>query len=369
MKSLKTSLLVGALSILTVSAHAEEHDHHHHMDHNGHHHAGHAGHNHVAPLAVMGGHVHDKGEWMLSYRYMRMDMEGNRDGTDSLSPEEIVTNFSNPNAPPANLRVVPTEMIMDMHMVGAMYAPTDWLTLMAMGMYIEKEMDHITFQGMAGTTRLGEFTTKSTGIGDTKVSGLFKIYDQGNHTIHLNAGLSLPTGSIDEEDDVLTPMNTRETLRMPYAMQLGTGTFDALPGITYNGHSGNWGWGAQYMGEIRLESENDEGYAWGDKHTLTAWGGYQANEWLSVQGNVRAHTQSEIDGRDPLIAAPVQTADPDNFGGETIALGGGFQIKPTMAELRNVTFGAEISIPVYQNLNGPQMETDWIGTAGLRVTF
>ena len=63
------------------------------------------------------------------------------------------------------------------------------------------------------------------------------------HKLHLNAGLSLPTGDIDEEDDVLAPTGMRPTLRLPYAMQLGTGTWDLLPGLTYNGNHHQWGWG------------------------------------------------------------------------------------------------------------------------------
>ena len=89
-----------------------------------------------APIGVMGDHMHKKGEVMFSYRFMRMNMAGSRIGTDPATPEEIVTTvpnrfFGNPMQPPT-LRVVPLEMTMDMHMVGAMYAPTDWLTLMAM---------------------------------------------------------------------------------------------------------------------------------------------------------------------------------------------------------------------------------------------
>lgn len=34
-----------------------------------------------APLGVMGDHVHNAGEFMVSYRFSRMSMEGNRDGT------------------------------------------------------------------------------------------------------------------------------------------------------------------------------------------------------------------------------------------------------------------------------------------------
>src|SRR6056297_729110 len=38
-----------------------------------------------APIGVMGDHRHKTGEVMLSYRYMFMDMRGNRTGDDSIS--------------------------------------------------------------------------------------------------------------------------------------------------------------------------------------------------------------------------------------------------------------------------------------------
>ena len=42
---------------------------------------GHSGHHHKyedAPIGVMGDHLHDKGDWMVSYRYSAMKMKGNR---------------------------------------------------------------------------------------------------------------------------------------------------------------------------------------------------------------------------------------------------------------------------------------------------
>ena len=51
-----------------------------------------------APIGVMGEHLHKKGEWMLSYRFMRMNMEGNRIGADAVSPEQIVTTVPNLNS-------------------------------------------------------------------------------------------------------------------------------------------------------------------------------------------------------------------------------------------------------------------------------
>ena len=56
---------------------------------------------------------------------------------------------------------------------------------------------------------------------------------------------------------MLAPNGARPTLRLPYAMQLGTGTFDLLPGLTYSGHKDAWSWGGQYSAAIRLEDEKD----------------------------------------------------------------------------------------------------------------
>ena len=112
-----------------------------------------------APFGVTGGHLHRSGKWMLSYRYRYMDMAGNRIDDDTVAPDAIATTIANrffgaPMMPPT-LRVVPTEMTMEMHMFGAMFAPTDWLTLIFMTGYVEKEMDHITYAGGMGTTVLG----------------------------------------------------------------------------------------------------------------------------------------------------------------------------------------------------------------------
>lgn len=39
-----------------------------------------------APIGVMADHYHEAGEFMFSYRYMSMSMQGNLDGSRSLSP-------------------------------------------------------------------------------------------------------------------------------------------------------------------------------------------------------------------------------------------------------------------------------------------
>ena len=324
-----------------------------------------------APIGVMGDHTHEQGEFMLSYRFMHMDMQGNRTGTDSIDADTLVTTipnrfFGRPMQPPT-LRIVPTQMSMDMHMVGAMYAPTHWLTLMAMGMYIEKDMEHTTYMGGMGTNVRGSFKVKTDGIGDTRLSGLIKLYDGAAQRLHLNAGVSLPTGSTTKTHEILTPMGGHPTVRVPYAMQLGSGTYDLLPGITYRGNRQRWYWGGQYLGTLRLGK--DQGYALGDKHTLSGWLSYQWRPFISTSLRLHYHTLGRIDGMDPMIAGPVQTANPDNYGGDELNLSLGVNLIGQTGALAGQRLAVELSLPLQRDLNGPQMETDWTITAGWQYAF
>tara|TARA_Y100000296_G_scaffold2495_1_gene3301 strand:+ start:580710 stop:581831 length:1122 start_codon:yes stop_codon:yes gene_type:complete len=363
MISKKTLALSAALLLTTTSftAQAQDHSHHdhaHHMsvsagstDHTGHDHT-----KSIEPNSLMGTHLHDKGEWMVSYRYNYMRMEDMRNGTNDLSDAEVIA-LPNPYAPPANLRVVPVDMDMHMHMFGAMYGVTDWMTIMGMAMYMKKDMDHNTYNMMGN--KIGSFETSSGGIGDLKGSAVIRLYEGKNTQLLLNAGLSLPTGSITEDGEVLTPMGTTMTLRLPYAMQLGSGTIDFHPGLTYSGNQGHWGWGAQYAAEIRLEDENDEGYSLGNKHQFHLWGGYSFDNGLILGSRLSYTTQDDIEGRDTNISAPVPTANPDNYGGDWGNVGLFANYSPSHPEWQGHVFGVEADLPIYQDLNGPQMKQDY----------
>jgi hypothetical protein len=78
-----------------------------------------------------------------------------------------------------------------------------------------------------------------------------------------------------------------------------------------------------------------------------------------------------IDGSDPdLGAAPfvVPTADPDLRGGQRLDMLFGINIEPK-GVLKGHRFAIESGLPVYQDLDGPQLETDWIFTAGWQLSF
>lgn len=324
-----------------------------------------------APAGVMADHIHKAGEWMFSYRYMNMLMQDNAIDENNVSPEQIVTTVANPFAgqpmQPPTLRVVPTDMRMEMHMLGAMYAPNDHFTLMLMLPYATRTMNHITFQGGMGTTRLGSFQTQSSGLGDVKVRGLFAVDHSASRSTHASFGISLPTGSIAATDRILTPMGATPTPRLPYPMQVGSGTYDLLPGLTHSGHAGIWGWGAQYEGQIRL-GRNNEDYSFGDTHVISAWASVQPASMMSLSLRVRGQNQATIDGSDAQIIAPVQTADPDHHGGDRVDIGAGINLAG-QGRLRGHRLSVEWLEPVYQNLNGPQLEVRQVLSAGYQYAF
>ena len=376
MRTVFTAALAACLSLSAPAVLAA--DKHMGHDHHGHHnHQGHRGHHAprpdaVAPTGVMGSHLHHKGGVMFSYRYMRMDMAGNQLGSSNIAPTTIATTIPNrffgmPGQPPT-LRVVPTDMVMEMHMFGAMYAPSDSITLMAMVPYVRKTMNHLTFAGPAGPAVLGGFQTKTEGLGDVKLSTLIGLWQGQNGSLHLNLGASLPTGSTTETGRILAPTGATPLVRLPYAMQLGSGTVDVLPGLTYAGRKGNLGYGAQLSAVIRT-GKNRQGYALGNEYKATAWASYQPTDWMSLSGRVEAKNVGRIRGIDPAIMGPVQTANPLNYGGETVTLYAGVNMIAKKGALRGHRFAIEAGVPVHQDLNGVQMETDWTLNLGWQKAF
>jgi hypothetical protein len=301
-----------------------------------------------APIGVMGEHMHAAGETMLSYRYMRMRMDGNRDGTSRESTADVL-------ADPRFL-VTPTYMDMEMHMFGGMWAPDDAVTLMAMVPLVRMDMRHKTMMGR-------RFTTRSKGLGDVQAGALVRLFDDEMHHVHLNASVSFPTGSISQKDD--TPAGRQ---RLPYPMQLGTGTYDLIPGVTYTGQTDDWSWGGQFLFTYRLGT-NRKGYKWGNEWETTSWVQRRWLSWLSTSLRLDYQDWRDIRGRDDDLALIVPTAYPNLRGGERLDLLAGANFVVTKGPLRGHRFALELGRPIYQDLDGPQLETDWRLTAGWQLAF
>jgi len=320
-----------------------------------------------APISVMGDHTHAKSGWMMSYRTMHMDMDGMRYGTDRVSSGDVFAE---------SYSVTPESMSMDMHMLGLMYAPTDKLTLMLMSNYIETEMDHRVLPMSAGMINNGstKFTTETSGIGDIKLGGLYRFYLKETRKAHLGLSLSLPTGSIDEKDQI-PAMGGAANQQLPAPMQLGSGTYDLLPSLTYVQQFDNWSYGAQANAVIRLESENDNGYRLGDVWGATTWVGTNLSEWIGLNTGLNYTYTSKLKGSQDDVGTmgpngkSVTTAYESNTGGERLDAIFGINLYVPSGILKGQRIAVDLRLPLWQDLNGYQLETDYMLTLGWQMAF
>ncbi len=149
-------------------------------------------------------------------------------------------------------------------------------------------------------------------------------------------------------------------------MQLGTGTVDFLPGVVYAGFLGPWSWGASYRGRFPLGA-NPQGYLWGDLHEFNGWGGYTWVPGLTTTFRASASIQGPIRGFDPEIRGAAVPANPAFYGGQRVELFGGGTISGKFIGYDNWTLAVEAGLPIFQNLNGPQIMKNWQAGMSLRV--
>jgi hypothetical protein len=295
------------------------------------------------------------GDTMVGVRYNYGFQSGDMmHGTTKVSDFQIVNQGC---GPVLKCRYSPKDMDMSMVMVDIMYAPTDWMTLMLMPQFMSMDM-HL--RGLNGAPPPdGEDIHAahganpfhaSSGVGDIFVGSLFKLYESPGHKIHLTTGFTAPTGSVNQR------VNGNSEFEH-YGMQLGTGTWNAWPSLTYNGYSGDWNWGGQISGNVPLEKHNDSGFASGTLFQSTAWGGYQMQDWL--QGSVRAlfTSQSQIAGNYYGNFVPTGPMDmPQSYGGNFLDIGVGLNAHVKSGDFEGNHFGIEWLQPAYNDYNGYQLE-------------
>lgn len=302
-----------------------------------------------APAGLMGDHVHHQGEFMVEYKYMIMFMEDNRVGTNTVSDRDALTIGQQLGT---NFGATPTQMTMEMHMVHMMYGLTDDITLYVMPMLLSNTMDHI--RGPRNPLPQGTpFTTHISGFGDTILGGLVRIYEGENDSLILNLGGSLPTGELDRVTTV--PTGGRVEQEFPYPMRLGSGTFNARPGLTYKRYLPHSSFGLQFQSDLPI-GRNWDNYSVGNSYQFNGWYSQLITPWLATSFRVEGLILENFDGADPDVNGRViSTVRPDMRGGEFINFGYGAAILADDGYLLNM----EAVQNIYQDLDGIQLERDW----------
>lgn len=307
-----------------------------------------------APINVIGNHVHTSGETMFSYRFMVMDMRDLQSGTDTVETADVLKDFM----------MAPTAMDMRMHMFGAMFAPHDKITLMGMTSYQQRHME-MEGSHQHGTGHhdhpVGMHEMSSAGISDVKLDSILTLWKRHNVTFLGNVGVSFPTGSTAQHAD--------DGSILPYPMQLGSGSFEARPGVTFFGTRGNWSYGGQLHGVFPLNTNASE-YRHGNMLTATTWGARRVNNWISLSTRLLFSHKGSITGKHPdvdLNRSPSHRPGFQGFNRLDIAISSNL-IVPT-GSLAGQQLAIEFMLPVYQNLTGTQLKNTWKLVLGWQYAF
>lgn len=324
-------------------------------------------HNHGAhtPAGVMFGHtLPQAGDFMVGYRYMWNSQGGTiLGGSEHLQDRAVVSDGC--TGDPCYL--APSSMSMNMHMLDLMFAPTDWLTLMLMPQFVDMDMDMRLLDGAApppsshGMHHV-QNGHETGGIGDLGMYALFKLFDNGNHHLHVTTGFSAPTGDVNIQ---LRRNHGGDGGFIDYGMQLGSGTWDFKPSLTYTGNLDKLSWGAQASGTLRMEDHNQSGYRLGDLFQATAWGSYSLTEWLnaSVRGvyTVQGAINGQYNGADGQFSSILKFGPqdyPQNYGGRFWDVGFGLNAVVPSGGLAGNRVAVEWLQPVDTDFNGYQLDRD-----------
>ena len=291
-----------------------------------------------------------RGAWTVGYRYLYQQMRGYLDGKNRIAPESLLRNNGGPYA------IVQDEMMQELHVIEASYSLTDRLTILGGIPFIIQTTSHKRVPGPNAFVA-EQFDVTTRGLSDVSLKLAYTIVQGDKHQIHGFAGLSLPTGSIDETGT--TPRGHDAPL--PYTMQLGSGTYDLDPGIAYSGRSGDWSWGGEFLYKVRLD-ENDAGYNFGDRCSTSLYLTHRFSDWFAPSILLTGRGWKEISGRDPRldpVRQAVPVANPSLYGGDRLDLLLRLNFAAPRGYFKGHRLALEGGFPVYQKLNGPQMRADF----------
>lgn len=291
-----------------------------------------------------------KKSWKFDYSYHRLNIGGYKSGTTDISFEGVLFRPGETRTG-QNYPVVPTYITQEVHGFSASYALNDQIAFSILVPYIRQATDHISI-----VPGFDNFLLKSEGIGDIALTASHQKKISPKSVLKFSAGLRIPVGSINNTGD--TPRNGSDTLeRLPYTMQIGSGTLDTAFAMQYVCVEDKLSYGATLNSVVRT-GKNKNDYRLGNNIGMGIWAQYAFNHW--VQPALRVHVRhiGEIKGRDASLLVPMafpfpaSITNPSNYGGEkaNIAL----SVRSCPKKDCEISFNIEYGKPLYQNLNGIQ---------------
>jgi len=273
------------------------------------------------------------GRVRLEVDHERYEFSDLRSGTSSTSPEDLFT---------AGYFRAPTSGSIKTTEVRAEYGLSENLTLR---LNIPFESRSVTYTTAASTTE----RHTAQGLADIRIATSIGLSFRSQEQAEFTAGIRVPTGSTRATE------RSGTGFRLPYFQQLGGGTYAFEPGFRWTRWGKDWSFGAGANASLPID-ENDQGWHLGEALHAQAWVTRRVDAYRSVVLGLEYHRQEEIEGADlALVPSFDPSEDPEHYGGENIALNTGLHMEVEAGN--HVAF--EIGLPLWQDLNGPQLEEDY----------
>jgi hypothetical protein len=229
------------------------------------------------------------------------------------------------------------------------YGLTEKTSMILTVPFLSKELD---------STKGGTRTSRGdAGLGDLLLLGKHRLYTKdypsATSRFSLVAGTDLPTGQSGDAD---------ARGKLPRDLQLGSGSADPLVGGAYTWQSLDDEWDVSLTYQFNTTANKFE---FGDVLTYTV--GYQRRVWpirlpergLYAQWNLVLEANGQWEQQAKSHGSRV-----DNSGGHLLFLSPGLQVAT-----KHFVIESSVQLPVLQNLNGNQVEPDFVLVASIRATF
>lgn len=290
------------------------------------------------PISLMGNHMDHEGQWMATVMNMDMRMSGIYKGSDLIDISDVHK----------TKMMAPLSMTNTMQMVGIMKPSSDhtW------SLMVNRQDKEMLMQNRLGM----KSTSFSKGLGDMTLTYNKKITSNAKRKSFWTLGLSIPTGDTDKMFN---------NMKLPYGMQLGSGTWDFKPSFTSTSFQDNHSFGYRISTIIR-NSDNDENYSLGNRYEADLWYAMNRTDRFSPSVRLNYVDQKEIDGVDStlnMMMSPMNVGA--NYAHKKLSLAIGFNAIVD----ESGTISVEYQLPLYQKMGGVSLGSDSMVVIAYRHLF
>jgi hypothetical protein len=193
-------------------------------------------------------------------------------------------------------------------------------------------------------------TSHDSGIGDVRIVARYSGFD-AQRTTGFMFGIKLPTGNADDRFET----GPQQGQIVDRGLQLGTGTTDVIIGAYHFGaFSPDWSYFGQITAQQALNS--DDGFKPGTGLNVNLGIRYNATDTIVPQLQLNARAEKREEGINADIA---------NSGATLLYLSPGV----TWTPVRKFSVFAFIQAPIYQRVNGLQLEATRFVSVGMHYHF